>query len=574
MAKVIKSELEIAIEELLSSYEFVISWHFWFNRFPEWISSTSNYISIKQKLKLKCYLWIKKTEKKWITFKKVVMHNWEDLIDYDLVKFNTQYLKAIKFLENELWLSAKKYWYEICVVSECVKWEWVGFTWTIMSLLISWIYYTEKRLTAEDLSDYNKFQNSKTFKEINQLAHQGTIIAKYWNVGSAFYSTLVEWSHPYVYITDSKDGLDYKSIPNINEYGKQINVLFGANEYPIKTLPFCWALVYTGQKSDSSFAVWQKKFLEYSNLEYQKWFNSLEISEIDSQLKKWLDSTNYFETKLKNLNNMSINILSIFEKIYKKWAKNQYIYELINLMNIINILYNDIEQDFDITNDFQNACMMAWVSLDTFWFSPIYTNKYGWNYLVIFEDDSDLEVLQNVLDNMKNNYPEIKIRETYDFDTPAYEWLVIEQDITHNIWKESDDDLYILLNDKNEQKFVSYTDIKPKEQKWIFLDWVKNKIYIDWKVLTSKEIKSATTTIELFEHLLKSEDHKIKNNELWPSSFSSQQNQMESKIIIPLVKYIKKNLWKDFPMECSGSLREFYISLWKTDINISIVYKY
>ena len=164
MAKSIKSELEIAIEELFSSYEFVISWHFWFNRFPEWISSTSNYISIKQKLKLKCYLWIKKTEKKWIIFKKVVMHNWEDLIDYDLVKFNTQYLKAIKFLENELWLSAKKYWYEICVVSECAKWEWVGFTWTIMSLLISWIYYTENRLTAEDLSDYGKFQKSKIFK--------------------------------------------------------------------------------------------------------------------------------------------------------------------------------------------------------------------------------------------------------------------------------------------------------------------------------------------------------------------------------------------------------------------------
>jgi hypothetical protein len=61
-------------------------------------------------------------------------------------------------------------------------------------------------------------------------------------------------------------------------------------------------------------------------------------------------------------------------------------------------------------------------------------------------------------------------------------------------------------------------------------------------VLTSKDIKSATTTIELFEHLLKSENHKIKNSELWPSSFSSQQNQMESKIIIPLVKYIKKNL--------------------------------
>jgi heat shock protein HspQ len=66
---------------------------------------------------------------------------------------------------------------------------------------------------------------------------------------------------------------------------------------------------------------------------------------------------------------------------------------------------------------------------------------------------------------MKNNYPDIRIRETYDFDMPAHEGLVIEQDITQNIRKESDSDLYVLLNEKNEQKFISYTDIKPKEQK-------------------------------------------------------------------------------------------------------------
>ena len=562
------------LEELFSTHELILSWHFGFNWFPEGISSTSNYISIKQKLKLKCYLWIKKTEKKWIHFKEITMNNWDYIIEYDLNKFNQQYKTAISFLEKELQLSDKKYWYEVSVFSECIKWEGIGFTWTIMSLLISWIYYIEGRLTLDTLSDYPKFQNSKLFKEINQLAHQGTIIAKYGNVWSAFYTTLVKWGHPYVYLTDSKDWLDYKAVPNTTEFGKEISELFNAEDYPIKTLPFCWAIIYTGQKSDSSFAVGQKKFLEYSNLEYQKWFNSLELSEIDSQLKKWLEKTNYFETKIKNLNNMSINILNIFEKIYKKWAKNRYIHRLIGLMNLINTLYNDIEQDFDITNDFKNACIVNWVPIDTFWFSPIYTNKYGGNYLVIFEDDSDLEVLERVIESMKNNYPEIKIRETYDFDTPAYEGLVIEQDITQNIGKESNDDLYILINDKGEQKFVSYTSIKPKEQNGIFLDGVKNKIYVNWKVLTSKDIKSATTTIELFEHLLKAEDHKIRNNELWPSSFSSQQNQMDSKIIIPLVKYIKKNLWKDFPIECSGSLREFYISLWKTNISIQMVMKY
>ena len=574
MVKAEKSGLKIALEDLFSSYELILSWHFWFNRFPEWISSTSNYISIKQKLKLKCNLWIKKVERKWIIFKDILMHNWEDLFEYDLDRFNRQYEKAIKFLESELKLWDKKFWYEVSIVSECLKWEWVWFTWTIMSLLISWIYYIENRLTIDLLSDYPKFQNSKIFKEINQLAHQWTIIAKYWNVWSAFYTTLVEWSHPYVYLTDSKDWLDYKQVPNTIEYGKDISVLFNAEDYPMKTIPFCRALVYTGQKSDSSFAVWQKKFLEYSNLEYQKWFNALEVSEIDSKLKQWLENTNYYETKIKNLDNMSINILNLFEKVYKNWAKNRYIHGLIGLMNLINTLYNDIEQDFDITKDFQNACIKNWVPIDTFWFSPVYTNKYWGNYLVIFEDDSDLEVLETVIESMKNNYPEIKIRESYDFETPAYEWLVIEQDITQNIGKESDEDLYVLINDKNEQKFVSYTNINPKEQKWIYLDGVKNKIYVNWKVLTSKEIKSATTTIELFEHLLKSEDHKIKNNELWPSSFSSQQNQMDSKIIIPFVKYVKKKLGKEFPLECSGSLREFYISLWKTNIDIQLVIKY
>ena len=574
MVKAEKSGLKIALEDLFSSYELILSWHFWFNRFPEWISSTSNYISIKQKLKLKCYLWIKKVERKWIIFKDILMHNWEDLFEYDLDRFNRQYEKAIKFLESELKLWDKKFWYEVSIVSECLKWEWVWFTWTIMSLLISWIYYIENRLTIDLLSDYPKFQNSKIFKEINQLAHQWTIIAKYWNVWSAFYTTLVEWSHPYVYLTDSKDWLDYKQVPNTIEYGKDISVLFNAEDYPMKTIPFCRALVYTGQKSDSSFAVWQKKFLEYSNMEYQKWFNALEVSEIDSKLKQWLENTNYYETKIKNLDNMSINILNLFEKVYKNWAKNRYIHWLIGLMNLINTLYNDIEQDFDITKDFQNACIKNWVPIDTFWFSPVYTNKYWGNYLVIFEDDSDLEVLETVIESMKNNYPEIKIRESYDFETPAYEWLVIEQDITQNIGKESDEDLYVLINDKNEQKFVSYTNINPKEQKWIYLDGVKNKIYVNWKVLTSKEIKSATTTIELFEHLLKSEDHKIKNNELWPSSFSSQQNQMDSKIIIPFVKYVKKKLGKEFLLECSGSLREFYISLWKTNIDIQLVIKY
>lgn len=574
MKNKIQSDLKTNLEELFSRCEFVISGHFWFNRFPEWIGSASDHICIMQKLKSKCYLWIRKIEKEWIKFHSIKMYDWAEIVDYDLSKFNQQYKKAINFLENKLDLSDKNYGFEVNVVSESIKWEWVWFTGTIMSLLVSWIYYENGRFSREDLKDYEKFQNSNLFREINNLAHQCTIVAKDWNIWSSFSVALSEGSHPYVYITDMKDELDYQNVDESCEYAKQLPELFNVEKFPMETLPICWAIVYTWQKSDSSFAVRQKNFLEYFNLKYQNWFEKSDLSTIDSQLKLWLEKSNYYETEIRNLCNMSIKILYVFEKIYKRWLQTSDIHRLIDILNWINKKYNSMEQDFDITKDFQKACIKKWLSLDTFWFSPVYTNKYGGNYLVIFEDDSDLDVLETVLEDMKNEYPDIRIRETYDFDTPPKDGIVIEQDIKNNIWKEIWKDLYVLLNNENEQKFVSYTDINPKEQKWIFFDGVKNKIYVNGKVLTSKDIKSATTTIELFYYLLKSENHEVKNNELWPSSFSWQQNQMESKIINPFVKYIKKVFGRELDIQCSGSLREFYVTLWKTDIPIQLVKKY
>ena len=568
------NRLSSAKEELFSRCEFVISWHFWFNRFPEWIGSASDHICIMQKLKSKCYLWIRKVEKEWITFNSIKMYDGAEFVDYNLAKFKQHYWKAIKFLEKELKLLDKNYGFEVSIVSECMKGEWAWFTGTIMSLLVSWIYFEEWKLSHEDLKNYEKFQNSSLFREINNLAHQSTIIAKDWNIWSAFFTTLAEWSHPYAYITDMKNELDYEKVDESFEYGKQLPELFKVENFPMETLPICWAIVYTWQKSDSLFAVRQKKFLEYFNLKYQNRFQQLEISSIDSQLKLWLEKSNYYETEIRNLSNMSIKILYIFEKIYKRWLQTSDVHWLIDILNWINKTYNSMEQDFDITNDFQKACIGNGISIDTFWFSPIYTNKYGGNYLVVFEDDSDLDVLKTVLNSMKNMYPDIRIRETCDFDMPAKDGIIIEQDISHNIWKESWKDLYVLLDNQWNQKFVSYTDINPKEERWIFLDAVKNKVYVNWKALTSKDIKSATTTIELFYYLLKSEDHTVKNNELWPSSFSWQQNQMESKIINPFVKYIKKVFGKELDIECSGSLREFYITLWKTDIKIQLVKKY
>ena len=443
-----------------------------------------------------------------------------------------------------------------------------------MALLVSWLYYLDWRISADLLKDYEKFQNSSVFREIKTLAHQCAWLSNNPGTWPSFLTTLVEGSHPHVYLCDNKNEWHYSDLQYLDEYYKDLPEIFGVKSSKIKTLPLRWALIYTWQKVDLWFVSWQREFVKYANLEYQKWYEQQEFGQIDNWLKSRFEKADYFELKVKNLNNMSINVLHAMGNIYKKWVQNVYVHELIRVMNFINELYNDIEQDFDITKDFENACIKNGVSLDTFWFCPILTNKYGGDYLVLFEDDSDLDTLIAVMDNMKNLYPDIRIREIYDFESPAKDGIVIEQDISLGIWNRKISDLFVLVDSEGVQKFVSYTDIDPSKEKWIFLDAVKNKVYMNWKPLSSKDIKSATTTIELFYHLLKSPEKKIKNNELWPSSFSWQENQMISKIISPFVSCVKKGFGKEFPLTCSGSLREFYIMLWDTSIPIKLVKKY
>jgi hypothetical protein len=56
---------------------------------------------------------------------------------------------------------------------------------------------------------------------------------------------LAQGSHHYAYITDIEDELNYKDVDKSFEYGKQLTELFNVRNFPMETLPVCWAIVYT-----------------------------------------------------------------------------------------------------------------------------------------------------------------------------------------------------------------------------------------------------------------------------------------------------------------------------------------
>lgn len=556
-----------------SSYELIVSWHFGFNWFPSWVVESSKFVSIKQKVKQKCFLWLKKVHKSWIFIKEVVMYDWNEILEYKKDGFWNHYDASIEFLTKELGLSEKNVWYEVWVFSESARGEWVWFTGTFYALLTTAILINTWELSEGIIRDYPSFEKSSICRKIKQYAHQATWITKHGNTWSAFLTTLIWSGHPHVYMTQSDTVWSVEDVSYIQEYTKTLPELFWVSPYPLPSIPVRRALLFTGERSNTLFVQKQAAFSRKMNMEYQDRFLEQDFDGLQTKLHEDLLKTSYYDTKQQWLTNMSIKTLHIFSEIYVRWPQEWLMEELISHLNTINRMYNDIEQDYDVTKDFTRACIERKVDPNMFWFMPIYTNKYGGNYLVVFDWESDLDVLDDVVLSMKPLYPHMQIRDVYDFENPPKDWISVEQNLFSSNVTKWNQDMYVLHNANWEQKFMQYTDINSEETRWLFLDAIKNKVYFDGEQLTSKHIKSATTTIDVFEKLLQASDKKVKNTDLWPSSFSWQQNQMLWKIIYPLVKYIKTKINEDFPLTSSGSLRQFYITLGKTKIPVQLIKK-
>jgi|GEM_PF-2090290 len=102
----------------------------------------------------------------------------------------------------------------------------------------------------------------------------------------------------------------------------------------------------------------------------------------------------------------------------------------------------------------------------------------------------------------------------------------------------------------------------------LVLDKTENKIYLQGQALTSKEIFSASGTIAILTSLLKTKEAHIKNKDM-PSAYSHNRYDLQSKIIIPLQKIVKKKLNKELEFAIHGGMYDQYsLSLLPNDLEI------
>lgn len=143
---------------------------------------------------------------------------------------------------------------------------------------------------------------------------------------------------------------------------------------------------------------------------------------------------------------------------------------------------------------------------------------------------------------------------------------VVEQDLTHGIrstvvpkgsimattWENGVKDT-LLLKTESQSKFLKSSDLT--------IDQLNHDIFIRGKKLTSKEVKSAKATAEILSLLLTRDNHSVFNYDLPQSSYAADRNELQSKIISPLNKVLKRRLRQSLDLKISGGISKFTISL-------------
>jgi hypothetical protein len=67
-----------------------------------------------------------------------------------------------------------------------------------------------------------------------------------------------------------------------------------------------------------------------------------------------------------NMSAMSAKTLYLFSHIYQFGPRKEYVSELISHLNTIHSLYNDLEEDSSLKDDFSAACSELRVSANVF----------------------------------------------------------------------------------------------------------------------------------------------------------------------------------------------------------------
>lgn len=568
-------------EDFFAKNDLVLSGNFNCSRSPVGVGKPNAIFSIKQKLPTKCYVWFSKNNQKKITIDEI---SFFDLIKQEFVHENfknvhKQYEVLINHINTFLKKHAIEHGYTISIISENMRGHGIGFSWTMVALLALWLFLLAKKVTIQEVENYEKFLASDIYKEIHILARELDFIARYGNsLGTNSLSAFLPTPNPIVFFTEYVDSHGkIEEIENKKTFYKDLCEECKTEATPIEsTLPMDYAMVFSGQESHTDTVeyyrnkdlVTTKTILDgWKNMYYKKWWD-LPSNKVFSQ--DFIGDT--YDNSLMIIN---FKLLDSFKHILNDSYHIQNVKTFAEVINDYRRHSAIIEKQSDFAEDFIYAYTTESKShAPIIGMMPVYSGKFWGGYLVMMPKGTYREIIEKTVINIQQKHPDCRIEYASWIDGKASDGVKIEQHISEGLFSSyiQKDKVYV-KSTIGKNYIGDYNEIINSLKEGLILNTINNKMYLNGKKLDSNDLKSQTTTINILCMLLNNIGNDISNKELEISSYSKNKNEMLGKIIIPLIAFLEKEMGERLPLICKGSIYDFYIKLNPTTIPIHIISK-
>lgn len=511
---------------VFSSFNIIPFTFFWYN-FDD--------IKISKKVPTKTYIWIKFTNNNNIRFWLIKYFDLflNNFVDWDLNNFIENSDNVLKYLENFLKENYKNIWFEINFISENQKWHWFWFSWVSSSLISYSINYL---LNIDD----------------------NNIIYNFWlDIENIFRNWKTKWLNCFTSLIKNS----WLTL-NIEKQNHLLSDYYWLNN--LNNLPFDYWVIFLWENSDFNNNItiynWYKSNLNELNKFFQNDFNDLDL----------FNSTINF-SKVLNLKLLKI-IIDLHNNPYDEIIITKFIKSVRDFYRFMIIIENE-NKYIDLIYD--NFSKFKVFPDEEIWIFPINSSKlWGW-YIFISKHNRSRNTIKKTFEEIKKQWINNIFLEYCSYlDWFSSDWIILEQDISKDYFSKYIDKKMSSFSSNKWKKYLgNYWDIIEKEKKWLILDLINKKISFNWKKLTSKNIPSQNTTIDIIVKLLDNIWNEISNKDLPISTYTWNKNEMLWKIILPLVKYIDNETWEKLWLICKWSITDFYLKLIDSNIEIWVIKK-
>jgi len=582
-------------EKFFLENQCVFSTPFIINRSGDVINNYSG-VSIKQKIPLRMYMGYARSNTKWISVNKIYHL---DIGEYQFIESNAiEYAPYFDDINKEL---EKKYGkllsegegIQINILSELPRGVGLGFG-SMLALLLSVVI--QRSIGNIDIHDIEALK-SKNINEVLDDSHNtfhkimadalcfDKLIYGMISTGTKL-TTFFDGYYPVVSFSEDGD----KSLLPEEEivkrcYGFRLNQLFkGLRDNPY--VPIDYGIVYSGkpvlleQIAGSNYKT-NKTINTTIKSDFKKLFGGL-FSNLHINRIPWFykyliaPETDEFDmTYGKLMWSISMRILHYMSKIYSE------AYEEDHILQFFESLRKYRQADCVTRKSSKTYLKFIKIFLESFHgpqgyisLSPNDSTIMWWCVIVTMPLEGFRKTLMSAVDKIGVEFVCSKTIYLNRVDGVEREWIKCEQDIGSGIYSEFlDSSSCVLKTSDGKVKLGDCEKMINDHKQGILLDMINNKIYIHGRKLTSSDLHSQTATVDILKILIENIGKDVSNKEFSTSSYSKNKNDMQGKIIIPLIELVQKEFNKKMPLVCKWSLYDFYVKLNPSDIEIAVIDK-